>query len=86
MESEERVARWIEGGAGPGGAGDARLVGSGLPVATIVGYLAMAGGDTSRVAEDCAVPWEAVEVALAYYQQHRPAIDARIAAEAQDGY
>jgi uncharacterized protein (DUF433 family) len=86
MESAERVARWIEGGAGPGGAGDARLVGSGLPVATIVGYLAMVGGDTSQVAEDCAVPRRAVEAALAYYGRHRSAINARIAAEAKDSY
>lgn len=86
MGDEERVARWIARGPTSAEAADARLVDSDLAVMTIIGYLAMVGGDVSRVAEDCAVPRQAIEAAAAYYRRHCPAIDARLAAEARAGY
>jgi uncharacterized protein (DUF433 family) len=38
--------------------------------------------DLAQVARDYDVPVEAVEAVYAYYQRHRPVIDARIAANA----
>lgn len=86
MHARELVALWIEEAPGHQGPAAARLVDSGIPVRTIVGYLAMVNGDTYRVAEDCGLPRQAIDAALAYYRLHRRAIDARIAAEAREGY
>ena len=57
---------------------DARLREFGTPVWALVAYLDVAQGDPERVAHDYALPREAVEAALAYYRQHRAAIDARV--------
>jgi uncharacterized protein (DUF433 family) len=43
----------------------------------------MAGGDIAELAEAYEVPREAVEVALAYYRQHRATIDARLLLNAE---
>jgi hypothetical protein len=40
------------------------------------------GGDVARAAGDYDVPVDAMEAALAYYRQHKQAIDARIAVSA----
>lgn len=71
-----------------GGVEDARLVKFGVPVWALVGHWEAVGRDIDRVAHDYDVPREAVEAALAYYDRHQPAIDARIAAnwpQAVDG-
>ena len=83
MRERELIAHWIEQHTGPE---EARLVDSGLPVWMLVGYLAMVNGDLYRVVEDCGVPRQAVEAALAYYRRHRRAIDARIAVNAAQGH
>jgi uncharacterized protein (DUF433 family) len=68
------------------GPADARLRDSGVPLWALISYLQRAvGGEVAQAAEDYAVPVEAVEAALAYYQQseqHRQLIDARIALNA----
>ena len=86
MHERDLIALWIEQHPQRPGPEEARLVDSGIPVWVLVGYLAMVNGDLYRVVEDCGVPRQAVEAALAYYRQHRPAIDARIAAHAALGY
>jgi uncharacterized protein (DUF433 family) len=59
----------------------ARLKDSGVSVWALISYLKYAArGDIARVAADYDVPVESVEAALAYYEQHSEAIDARIAA------
>jgi len=52
------------------------LVGSGVDVWAIIGYLR--GFDIDETAAAYEVPREAVEAALAYYDRHRKVIDARL--------
>ena len=59
---------------------EARLRLSGTHVWAIVGYWRAVRGDVARVARDYGLPPEAVQAALAYYEQHKPVIDARLAA------
>ena len=64
------------------GPGEARLKAFGVPVWALVGHMNAVHGERKRVAEDYEVPEEAVSAALAYYDQHRAAIDARLLANA----
>lgn len=54
----------------------------GVPVWALVGHLDAVHGNLQRVADDYELPTDVVEAALAYYEQHKQAIDARIAANA----
>lgn len=62
------------------GADDVRLIGFGVSIWALIGYLHAVHGDIARVAEDYCLTLEAVHAAVAYYAQHRSLIDARIAA------
>jgi uncharacterized protein (DUF433 family) len=62
--------------------GEARLRLSGTHVWAVVGYWLAVQRDDARVARDYRVPLAAVRAALAYYEQHKPVIDARLAANA----
>lgn len=62
------------------GPGEARLREYGVHVWALAGYLQAVKGNIEEVAHDYDLPLVAVEAALAYYQQHKTAIDARIAA------
>lgn len=62
--------------------GEARIRDTGVPVWALVGYLPAVGGDINRVAADYELPVEAVQAAVAYYQDHRTAIDVRLAQNA----
>ncbi len=65
------------------GPADARFAESGTAIWAFIEYLNGAvAGDLEQAARDYEVPREAAEAALAYYQQHRPLIDARIAGNA----
>jgi uncharacterized protein (DUF433 family) len=59
---------------------EARLRGYGIHVWAIVGYWRAVQGDAACVARDYAVPLDVVRAALAYYERHKPVIDARLAA------
>ena len=61
---------------------NARLRETGVPVWAVVGYHRAVDGDADRVAADYELPREAVEAALAFYERHRAAIDARLSANA----
>ena len=76
------IARHIEPDPYHPGPGDVRLVDSGVAVWAIVGHLMTVRGDADRVAEDYELSPEAVAAALAYYREHKGAIDARLAANA----
>lgn len=82
-QAHELIARWIEPHPWKGGAAEARLTEGKVSVWAIIGQL---GGDTDDpaaiavVAGDYDVPPEAVAAALAYYREHRAAIDDRLAA------
>ena len=84
MNTTERISQYIELDAHRPGLDEAHLKDSGVPVWALIGYLPAVGGVVERVAVDYDLPVEAVEAALAYYQQHRSIIDARIEANSVD--
>ncbi|HVC32755.1 MAG TPA: DUF433 domain-containing protein [Chloroflexota bacterium] len=63
----------------PGGRADARLRDAGVSVWAIVAFLRVYHGDVDQVAEHFGLSREQVEAALAYYQQNKKYVDARIA-------
>ncbi len=73
------IARYIVSSA-DGTPDRARLAGSGVEVWALIGYLRAYSVDETAVDYD--LPREAVEAALAYYEQNRGIIDARLAANA----
>jgi uncharacterized protein (DUF433 family) len=82
-DEQALIDRGIERDPHRPGTSEARLVGCGVSVWALVGALPMAGGDIAELAEAYEVPREAVEVALAYYRQHRATIDARLLLNAE---
>ena len=60
-----------------GGRADARTR-EGVPVWALVSYLRLVDGNVEKAAAAYALPREAVEAALAYYQRNKKYIDARI--------
>lgn len=50
----------------------------GVPVWAIIGHLEVVEGDADQAASDYAVPREAIDAALAYYERYKPYIDARL--------
>ena len=81
-DSRDLIDRWIEDDPHRPGSDEARLRQYGVHVWALIGYLKAMDGDVAAVAADYDVPKEAVEAAIAYYQQHTCAIDARLAANA----
>lgn len=79
-KDRQLVTRWIEPHPWKGGAAEALLRDSGIAVWAIVGYLGGEAGDPAAAAEAYDIPVEAVEAALAYYREHRGALDERLAA------
>ena len=82
QQTQDLITRWIEPHPWRGDVAEARLKEFGISVWALIGYLRIVDGDPARVAEDYRVPEEAVMAAVAYYQQHQAAIDARLAANA----
>ncbi|MGH2584285.1 MAG: DUF433 domain-containing protein [Dehalococcoidia bacterium] len=80
VDQEDLIARYIEENPAKPGPADARLVGYGVPVWALIGYLPAVGNRARQVAADYDLPLEAVEAALAFYGRHQAVIDARIAA------
>ncbi|MGI8855689.1 MAG: DUF433 domain-containing protein [Thermomicrobiales bacterium] len=78
--SQSLIEQYIEQNPHRPGLDEARLVGYGVAVWALVGYLRGAQGDILRVADDYDIPVEAVEAAIAYYHEHQILIDARRAA------
>jgi uncharacterized protein (DUF433 family) len=76
------IRKWIEPNPVRPGGENARLREYGVPVWALIGHARATGRDAAAVAGDYDVPQEAVEAALAYYEQHRSQIDTRIAANA----
>jgi uncharacterized protein (DUF433 family) len=79
-QAQQLIASWIEPHPWKGSAAEARLKDSKIAVWAIIGQLRAEGRDVPRVAEDYGIPVEAVEAALAYYQDHRAVIDDRLRA------
>ncbi|MGH2562495.1 MAG: hypothetical protein ACRDJH_25835 [Thermomicrobiales bacterium] len=81
VPSREAAAR-VEPDPHRPGPDRARLVNSGIPVSANTAHLQGLDGDVSAVARDYMIPEEEVVAAIAYYLEHRAAIDARIALNA----
>lgn len=62
------------------GAAEARVIGYGVPVWALVSYISAAHGNLDQVAEDYALPIDAVIAAMLYYYDHMAVIDDRIRA------
>ncbi len=79
---ETLIARYIEPYPGRADPAEARLkvVEGGVPVWAIIGALAENGSNSEAVARDYRVSHAAVDAAWTYYQRHRAAIDAHLAA------
>lgn len=82
VTTQELIARWIEPDPRRPGPAEARLRDAKVAVWAIIGYLQMVGEDRRRAAAAYDIPLEAVEAAVAYYREHRAAVDARLAANA----
>ena len=79
---ESLMTRWIEANPRKPWEAEARILGTGIPVWALIGYLPAVDDDYEQVAHDYGLPLEAVRAAVAYYHTHRAAIDARLAANA----
>lgn len=79
MANTELIARYIEENPHRPGADEVRLIGFGVSVWALIGYL-HGVGDPKQVAADYDLPPEAISAAIAYYEQHPAIIDARLAA------
>ncbi len=78
--AEDLIAKYIEENPYYPGPADVRLRNACVPVWALILYWKAAERDSARVAADYAVPLEAVEAAVAYYQQNTAVIEARLAA------
>ena len=81
QEKSGLIARYIEQDPYRPGRYNARLTPYGVAVWAIAGrFEAVNHGDLNKAAADYAIPREAVEAALAYYERNKAAIDARLEA------
>jgi uncharacterized protein (DUF433 family) len=76
------IERHIEPDPHRPGIDDARLIEFGVPVWALIGHYHAVAQDAAQVADDYAIPYSAMQAALAYYRLHKTVIDARIAANA----
>jgi uncharacterized protein (DUF433 family) len=76
MSHQGLIDRYID--SSPYGIADARLRDYGVHVWAIIGQLRVATGGVDEVAQDYRVPPEAIKAALAYYEQNKEYIDARL--------
>ena len=81
-ETEALIKRHIEPHPAPVKEGDARyrLKERGVPVYAIIGSMTPTFANADDVTDAFAVSREAVDAAIAYYQQHTEAIDTRLTA------
>ncbi len=79
VTDEQLISRYIKPNPHRPGVANAWVSEHAVPVWALVAYWEGVGQDIDRVADDYDLPRDAIEAALAYYQRHRHAIDARIA-------
>lgn len=73
---DELIAKYIEPHPAKRGRAFARLKTYGVSVWALVGFLADDFSNADQVASDYAIPSEAMDAAIAYYQQNKAYIDA----------
>jgi uncharacterized protein (DUF433 family) len=79
QEKADLIARYIAPDPHKAGIYNAIIAPYGVSVWIIVArFETVNGGDIDEAAAEYDLPREAVEAALAYYEQHGPAIDAKI--------
>lgn len=78
MQPNPLLAQYIEPNPHKPGLAEARLRDYGISVWALIGHLHTVKGDVMQVAADYDIPLAAVEAALAYYEQHKSLIDARL--------
>ncbi len=82
QEKAALIERYIARDPRNPGLYDSRLPDYGVAVWAIISrFETVNGGDLDEAAADYDLPREAVEAALAFYEQHKCAIDARIEAQ-----
>ena len=70
------IAKYIEPHPAKPGRAFARVKEYGVPVWALIGFLTEDFSNADQVARDYAIPREAMNAAIAYYQQNREHIDA----------
>ncbi len=80
MTTDALIAQYIEANPMRPGVDEARIVGTGVPVWALVADSEIAKVPVVTLAADYKISPDAVRAALAYYQQHKAAFDARLAA------
>ena len=84
MDAADLITQYIELNPHRPGLDEAWIKDYGIPVWSLIEYVHAAHGDIARTAAAYEIPQEAVEAAVAYYEQHRILIDARISANDPD--
>ena len=75
IEEKNLIEQYIEPDDNPV---TAWVRGYGVPIWALIGYLRVVDGNIEQVATDYDLPRDAVEAAIAYYNRHRQAIDAKL--------
>jgi uncharacterized protein (DUF433 family) len=70
------IARYIEPHPAKRGRAFARVKERGVPVWALIGFLAEDFSNADQVAQDYRISREAMDAAIAYYQQNKASIDA----------
>jgi len=79
-----QVELHIDASPAVGGKAEARLRGSWVPVWALIGHIPLVGADAEVLATAYDVSVDEAKAALAFYEQHRDVIDARIEANQLD--
>lgn len=79
MTDDTLIARFIVPHPTKAGADQVVVVGHGVSVWALVGYIRGTNASVRQVAADYDLPIEAVEAAMAYYRRHKTLIDSRLA-------
>jgi uncharacterized protein (DUF433 family) len=78
MDDEQLLRQYIAEDPDWSDPAEARIVGYGVPVWALIGYLRAVDGDLVRTAQDYGLPEVVVQAAVAYYRRHPQVIDARL--------
>lgn len=76
--SADLIARWVRQHPHKPGLSNAVIVPSGVPVWALVNQLLLDDWNRAAVAGLYELPFEAVQAAVAYYDQHRQELDEQI--------
>ena len=80
LTDAELISLYVDASPAVGGAAEARLRRSWVPVWALIGQIPVAGNNAEALADAYDIPVEEAEAALAYYRSHRDVIDARLEA------